>query len=108
MRLGGIEKMQRQSKSGRGVFPFSMKDTILLGLCGFSGLLCFALSFTLMQPDGRPYLFGGSLAVFVVGLLFAEKRKDIFLGTIAFILLRLVWGALIEGLHVLVTLGHRW
>lgn len=83
-----------------------MKDTILIGVCGFSGLLCFALSFTLMQPDGRPYLFGGSLAVFIVGLLFAEKRRDILLGTIAFILLRLVWSALITGLQILATTGH--
>ena len=94
--------MQHEPKPGDAGFEFTTKDTILLMLCGFSGLLGFALSFTLMQPDGRPYLFCCCVAIFVLSLLFAERKKEIALGTLAFILLRLVWAAIVTALHA----GH--
>ena len=73
----------------------SFKDTILGVLCAFSALLCFALSFTLLTPDGRPCLFAGSLAVFFVCLMFVEKKWAITGGAAIFILLRLIWAAML-------------
>jgi hypothetical protein len=77
-------------------FPFSTKDTILLILFGFSGLLCFALSFSLFQSDGRPYLFAGCLVFCLICLAFAEKKKELVLGTVAFISLRVVWAIAVD------------
>jgi hypothetical protein len=99
-------QMERESESGNAGFPFSTRDTILGLLFTFSGLLAFGLSFTLMQADGRPYLFCGCLIVCALSLLFVDKRKQIFLGTVAFILLRLVWAAVVTGLQMLHSGGH--
>jgi glucose dehydrogenase len=93
--------MQFRSKSGNANFPLSTKDTILGVLCAFSGLLCFALSFSLLQENGRPYLFSGCLAVCLVCLLLTEKKKELVLATAAFILLRVFWAILVSGLRIL-------
>jgi hypothetical protein len=84
----------------------SMKDMILCIPICFSSLLGFALAFTLFQPDGRPYLFCACLIVYVASLLFADKKKDLFLASIVFILLRLAWSAVITGLQALLSSGH--
>ena len=91
--------MKIESEASHLGSRLSTKDTILCVPIGFSGLLGFALSFSLFQPEGRPYLFGACLIVCVVSLLFADKKKDLFLGSLAFILLRLAWSAAITGLH---------
>jgi glucose dehydrogenase len=93
--------MEREPNSGSAGFPFSTKDTILGILFTFSGLLAFGLSFTLTQSDGRPYLFCFCLAVCILSLLFTKQKKEIFWGTIVFILLRLAWATVITGLQML-------
>jgi hypothetical protein len=91
--------MSIDSEPRRDDPQLSMKDMILCIPICFSSLLAFALSFTLFQPEGRPYLFCGCVIVYVVSLLFVEKKRDVFLGSIIFILLRLVWGAVITALQ---------
>lgn len=97
----GANQNELEPKRGASDFPFSMKDTILFILFGFSGLLCFALSFSLLQENRRPYLFGGCLVVCLVCLLLAKKKKELVLGTAAFILLRVAWAILVTGLQKL-------
>jgi hypothetical protein len=87
--------MLLESKSANSKFPLSMKDTILMVPCALSGLLGFALSFSLLQPDGKPYLFIGCVVVLLVSLLLADKRKELTLGVGCFIALRLVWAAVV-------------
>jgi FtsH-binding integral membrane protein len=91
--------MYTEPKSRHADAELSSKDLILIIPMGFSALLGFALSFTLFQPDGRPYLFGGCLIVFFVSLLFADRKRDIFLGCIGFLLIRLVWAAVVTALR---------
>jgi len=89
------------SKLGRSSNPLSTKDTILCVPICFSALLGFALSFTLFEPDRRPYAFLGCLIVYATCLFFADKKKDLFLASIVFILIRLAWSAVVTGLHAL-------
>lgn len=98
--------MNLESKPQRSGSLLSMKDTILCAPICFSALLGFALSFSLFQPEGRPYIFCGCLIVYAIGLLFADKKKDLFLGSLVFILIRLVWSAVITGHQALHSLGH--
>jgi hypothetical protein len=102
----GKERMSIDSGPGRTGQQISMKDTILSIPIGFSALLGFALSFSLFQPDGRPYVFGGCLIVYVVSLLFADKKRDLFLASLVFILLRLAWSAVITGIQASHPSGH--
>ena len=53
----------------------SMKDTILCAPICFSSLLGFALSFSLFKPEGRPYLFGGCLIVYVISLAICGQEE---------------------------------
>jgi len=85
--------MNPSSQHSQPDFPLSTKDTFLLILSGFSGLLGFALSFSLFQPEGRPYLFMTCALLCLACLAFAEKKKEIALGTLGFILLRVIWSA---------------
>jgi len=85
-----------QSTGERG--ELSMRDRLLLIPFGASALLAFALSFTVTQPDGRPYLFCGCLALCVVCLALAKERKAMVGGTVLFIALRLIWSISIIGL----------
>jgi hypothetical protein len=91
--------MEVKSRDRRPVYPYSLKDTVLLILIAFSALLAFGLSFTLLQRDGSPYLFAGSLVLCSLCLAFADRKKDIVLGTASFILLRVVWPIAINILH---------
>lgn len=99
--LGKMKNTQLRSRPKGTDLLFSTKDTILLILFGFGGLLCFALSFSLLQSDGKPYLFGGCLALCLICLLLADKKKELVLGTVGFILLRVVWAILVNTLRVL-------
>lgn len=90
--------MYTKPKSRESDSELSTRDLVLGLLMAFSAFLAFALSFTLLQPDGRPYLFGGCLIVFFVSLLFADRKRDLFLGSLGFILIRLVWAAAVTAL----------
>ena len=92
--------MQLGFRSDDTDFTLSMKGMVLGVLFGFSALLGFALSFTLLQPDGRPYLFTGCIVLFVLCLLFIDKKKEIALGAVLFILLRLVWSISVSGVRI--------
>jgi hypothetical protein len=92
--------MEIQSKREDDNFPISTKDTILLILFGSGALLCFSLSFTLLQDNGRPFLFGGSLVLCLLCILLAQKRKEMLLGTVGFIAIRVLWGIVVTGLHI--------
>jgi hypothetical protein len=78
-----------------------MKDSVLCAALCFSTLLAFALSFSLFQPGGRPYVFCGCLIVYSVCLLLADNKKALFLGSVVFILIRLAWSAVITGIQAL-------
>jgi len=93
--------MQSQSELERSDSRLSTKDICLIAVIAPCGLLCFALSFTLLQDNGRPYLFCGSLAVFLVCLLFADKKRDILGGMVVFIMLRVVWSIMTTSLRIL-------
>jgi hypothetical protein len=86
-------------KSGGTDNSVSTKDTVLMVLFTFSAMLGFGLFFTLLQENGRPYLFCGCFALCVVCLLLADKKKEIFWGGVAFILLRVAWGMVLVGAH---------
>jgi hypothetical protein len=98
--------MNVESETRHHRSPLSMKDTVLCVPICFSALLGFALSFSLFQPDGRPYVFGACVIIYVVSLLFADKKRDLFLASMVFILLRLVWSAAITGFHAFHALGR--
>lgn len=93
--------MNLESKPRRSGSPLSMKDTFLCAPICFSALLAFALSFSLFQPDGRPYVFCGSLIVYGICLLCADKKKELFLASMVFILIRVAWSGAISGRHFL-------
>lgn len=62
-----------------------------LGLVfGISGLVSLALSFMVFNVDGRPILFGVSLAICLLCLAFTNNKTGILLGCAAFIALRLL------------------
>jgi hypothetical protein len=87
--------------------PLSTKDTLVCAPICFSALLAFALSFSLFQPNGRPYVFCGCLIVYAICLLVADKKKELFLASMLFILIRLAWSAAISGRQALHSLeGH--
>jgi hypothetical protein len=69
----------------------SRKDVALGVVFSFSGLLAFALSFTLSDADGRPILFAACIALCIVCLIFATNKTGVLLGFAAFILVRLAW-----------------
>ena len=79
----------------------STKDRVLCIPFGLSALLAFALSFSLFQPEGRPYLFLGCLVLCTATFMFIEKKRDVALASVLFILLRLAWSAMITGLQAL-------
>lgn len=92
--------MQLGFQSDDTDYPLSMKDMILGVLFAFSALVAFALSFSLRQTDGRPYLFTGCIAFCVLCLLFIAKKKEIVLGALLFILVRLVWSISVSGVRI--------
>jgi hypothetical protein len=98
--------MNIESKPHRSGSLLSMKDTILCAPICFSALLGFALSFPLFQPNGRPYVFCGCVLVYAICLLFADKKKDLFLASMVFILIRIAWSALITGHQALQSWGN--
>ena len=73
----------------------SVKDRFLGVPFGFSALVAFAVSFSLFQPDGRPYVFFSCTAICAVTFMFIEKKKEVALATVIFIALRLLWSAVI-------------
>ena len=97
--FGENKHMEVKTRSRGRDFPLSAKDTVLLIPFAFSALLAFGLSFTLLQSDGRPYLFSGCLVLCITCLAFVDRKKDIVLGTVLFILLRITWSIAINILH---------
>ena len=79
----------------------STKDRVLSIPFGFSALLAFALSFSLFQPDGSPYVFVSCLVICTATFMFIERKKDVALASVLFILLRLAWSAMITGYQAL-------
>lgn len=89
--------MNVESNSRRSGSPLSTKDAFLSAPICFSAVLAFALSFSLLQPDGRPYVFCGCLVVYVTCLLLADKKKELALASMIFILIRIAWSIAISG-----------
>ena len=100
-------KTNMESDSRRSGSSLSLKDNILCAPIGFSVLLAFALSFSLFQPGGRLYLFCGCLVVYAVCLMIADKKKDIFFGSMFFVVIRLAWSGAVSVLQALHSLGAR-
>jgi hypothetical protein len=73
----------------------SRKDIALGTVFVFTGLFCFALSFTLFQANGRPVLFFASLAICLGSLAFANSKKGLLLGLLLFAAVRLIWSVVI-------------
>jgi hypothetical protein len=69
----------------------SRKDVALGVIFAVSGLLGFCLSFSLLQNDGRPYLFGFCVLTCSACLALATNKAGILLGFAAFLLTRLAW-----------------
>jgi hypothetical protein len=61
----------------------------------FSGVLAFALSFTLLNDDGRSALFAASVVICFVCLTLTQHRAALLLAFSLFLLMRLVWSAFI-------------
>ena len=99
-----IDNMRIDDEAKRRPYQFSVKDHILLVIMGFSGLLGFALSFTVLQADGRPYLFCGCLVVYLTCTFFATERRALVLATLGVIALRLIWSIAVTGVQGL----HFW
>jgi drug/metabolite transporter (DMT)-like permease len=62
----------------------------------FAGLLCFALSFSLGKPDGRPVLFSILLAICLVCLALSRRRVQILSAIVVVICIRVVWALLLH------------
>jgi hypothetical protein len=75
----------------------STKDELLGVVFVFSSLLGFALSFTVLQSNGRPVLFTVCVLVSVLCLALANNKKGIALGFLAFLALRTVWALIVGG-----------
>jgi len=83
-----------------------MKDILLCAPMIFSALIMFGLSFSLFLRDGRPYVFAGSLIVYVACLLLADRKRDLFLASLIILLLQIVFGAVMTGLQATHNIGH--
>jgi len=79
----------------------STKDTIFGILFGFSALLGFALSFSVLQPNGRPFVFCGCLFICAICILIVDKKKEVVLGSLLFIALRVVWSLSVAAIQYL-------
>jgi hypothetical protein len=90
--------MLRESRVGDPKYAPSTKDQVLGVIFVISAMLCFGLSFTLFQPNGRPFLFGGCLLICGVCLAFADNRKGIALAFVVFLGIRVVWAFIVRGL----------
>jgi len=101
-----LDVMHIGHEPDRGRLQFSLKDHILLIIMGASALLGFALSFSLLQPNGRPYLFSGCVAVYLTCIVFATKRRALVLGTLVFIAIRVIWSVAITAAQRGNSLGH--
>ena len=70
------------------------RDVILAAVFAGTSLLAFALSFTLMNDDGRPLLFSALVAVSMF-CLWKAKSKVALIGTALFFLMsRVLWVAI--------------
>lgn len=105
--LGQVEIMNFAPRPYRAAAQVSTKDRILNIPFGLSALVAFALSFSLFQPDGRPFEFFGCLLICAVTLAFVDRKRDMLLAAAAFILLRLVWAAVLTGIQFVQSSGHR-
>lgn len=94
-----MDSMRNENEPSSGKNKLSLRDHFLLVIMGFSALLTFALSFTLWEPDGRPHLFIACVVVYLISVWFARERKALVLSTLAFLALRLIWGAVTAGVH---------
>jgi hypothetical protein len=70
------------------------RDVFLAVPFGLAGLLCFALSFTLKQPDGRPVLFAVLLIVCLACLWLSKNRLALAAALVIFISIRVAWALL--------------
>jgi hypothetical protein len=68
------------------------RDEILGIIFAITGLLAFALSFTLLDADGRPILFSASLGIALVCLAFIRNKRGAIFGFAAFVVVRLLVG----------------
>lgn len=55
----------------------SRKDVFLAVVFGISGLLAFGLSFSLLQSNGWPFLFGFCAFVCIGGIALAENKLGV-------------------------------
>jgi hypothetical protein len=90
--------MLREPGLGDPKYVPSTKDQILGVIFVICALLCFGLSFTLFQANGRPVLFGGCLVTCGVCLTFADNRKGIALAFVIFLGIRVIWAFIARGL----------
>ena len=73
----------------------SRKDVVLGTIFVISAFVAFALSFGLLQKDGRPVFFATCVAVCLICLLFATNKKGVLLSFAAFLLTRVVWALIV-------------
>jgi len=73
----------------------SRKDIVVGVVFCFSSLVAFALSFTVLEPDGRPILFTVLVVICLACFLIADNKKGVLLGGAAFLLVRVVWALLV-------------
>jgi hypothetical protein len=72
----------------------SERDRVFGAIAAFSGLYCFAVSFSLKLPTGRERCLI-ALAVLAVSFSFIKQKKGVALGVLAFIALRFVWAGIL-------------
>jgi hypothetical protein len=89
--------LRKPELEGQDYSP-STKDQILGLIFIVSGLLCFALSFTVFRGNGRPILFGVCLSLCLICLVLAENKKGLALALLVFLAIRVAWALVIRGL----------
>jgi len=91
--------MLRHPKPSASGYSPSTKDQVLGVVFVVSGLLGFGLSFTMLQANGRPVLFGVCVAICVACLGFSQNKKGIGLAFIGFLAIRMIWALILRGLQ---------
>lgn len=73
----------------------SRKEITLAVVFSFSGLLAFALSFTMLQSNGRPLLFAFCIGVCLICLFFSNNKKGVIGTFVALFVVRLFWALIV-------------
>ena len=92
--------MLRQSKVTESGYSPSVKDQVLGIVFVVSALLCFGLSFTLFQPNGRPFLFISCFLFCLICLTLSENKKGIGLAFVGFLAIRMLWAVIVRGFQL--------